>query len=241
MHTDLKHAAIAFVSVSVAVAALVHIDVELPLVGHLGSALVAVVFLYAPVLWAWRRDESLVDYGFTSAPLGRGLAIGLGVPMLIFPLFALVTYGFYELVCGLDWLASLAPPGACPRWHRPSPGLALGGAAALAWLELVAVQLVVVALPEELFFRGLLLTLLERVWPPTRRLAGGGIGWALVVSALAFALIHLPKDGDPRALMTFFPGLLFGWMRSTTGSILAPVLAHAASNVFIRVLDQVMF
>jgi membrane protease YdiL (CAAX protease family) len=52
--------------------------------------------------------------------------------------------------------------------------------------------------------------------------------------------VHLPREGDPRTLATFFPGLLFGWMRSATGSILAPVMAHAASNVFIRLLDQMV-
>ena len=57
----------------------------------------------------------------------------------------------------------------------------------------------VVALPEELFFRGMLLRLLEQRFPPKRRFLGGGIGVALVLSAAAFALIHLPKDGDPRA------------------------------------------
>ena len=51
---------------------------------------------------------------------------------------------------------------------------------------------------------------------------------------------HLPREGDPRTLATFFPGLLFGWMRSATGSIMAPVLAHTASNVFIRLLDQAL-
>jgi len=42
-----------------------------------------------------------------------------------------------------------------------------------------------------------------------------------------------PKDGDPRALATFFPGLLFGWMRSSTKSILAGTLTHASSNILV--------
>ncbi len=101
----------------------------------------------------------------------------------------------------------------------------------------VLVQMLVVALPEELFFRGFLLGLLEKRFPPKHRFLGGGIGLALVLSSLAFALIHIPKDGDPRVLATFAPGLLFGWMRSSTNSILAPTLAHGASNILIRILD----
>ena len=36
---------------------------------------------------------------------------------------------------------------------------------------------------------------------------------------------------DPRGLSVFFPGLLFGWMRSATGSILAGTICHALSNL----------
>lgn len=243
MQRDLKHALVAFGAVGAAVAVLVQIDAELPFVGHVGSALVAVLLLYTPVLAAWRRGEDLVDYGFGLAPLGRGLAVGLGVPLLVFPLFALGYAGFLELACGSESLGVLVPGGVCARWTGPGDLLDAGGGGVLgagALLELAAIQIVVVALPEELFFRGFLLHLLEKAWPPRRRLLGGGIGWALVVSSLLFALIHLPKDGDPRVLATFFPGLLFGWMRSATGSILAPVLAHAASNVFIRVLEEMV-
>ncbi len=105
-------------------------------------------------------------------------------------------------------------------------------------LQFAAVQLVVVALPEELFFRGYLLGLLEQRFPPKRRWLGGGIGLALVLSSLAFAAVHLPRTGDPRSLMVFFPGLLFGWMRSATGSLLASTLTHAACNVLIYLLDH---
>jgi membrane protease YdiL (CAAX protease family) len=100
------------------------------------------------------------------------------------------------------------------------------------------VQFVVVALPEELFFRGFLLGLLEQRFPPKRRFLGGGIGVALLLSAVMFALIHIPKDGDPRVLATFAPALFFGWLRSSTGSILGPTIAHGCANVLIRVLEQ---
>jgi len=73
---------------------------------------------------------------------------------------------------------------------------------ALISLEWCAVQWLVVGLPEELFFRGFLLERLERRFPPRRRILGGGVGLALVLSAAAFALIHLPREGDPE------PGLV---------------------------------
>jgi membrane protease YdiL (CAAX protease family) len=140
-------------------------------------------------------------------------------------------------------LAHLVPRGMCSRYggldalHAPPVTLMGHTANQSLSLEFCLVQLIVVALPEELFFRGFLLHLLEKRFPPKRRFLGGGIGLALVLSAAAFAIIHLPKDGDPRALATFFPGLMFGWMRSSTGSIMASTLTHAGSNILVRVLD----
>jgi membrane protease YdiL (CAAX protease family) len=193
--------------------------------------------LYAPVMAAWRRGEDIADYGFRRQPLGRGLATAGVAILILFPLFAVGYLTFFEVVCVSESLRRFAVPGVCPRflgweggrWPMFDTGFA----------EQVLVQVVVVALPEELFFRGYLLHLLERAIPPRRRLWGGGIGWALVISAALFALIHLPKDGDPRALATFFPGLLFGWMRSATGSILASTVTHAASNLFVVVLEKI--
>jgi membrane protease YdiL (CAAX protease family) len=217
------------VAVLVLVAALVRIDYDVPLIGHLGSALVAVVFLYAPSVVAWRRGADIADYGFVVAPVGKGLRYALGSMAVIFPVFVAGYFVFYGVVCPSATFQRLAPVGAC-LVH--ATGMKPGALA-----EFIAVQAIVVALPEELFFRGCLLTLLEQRFPPKRRILGGGVGWALVLSAAAFALIHLPKDGDPRALATFFPGLLFGWMRSATGSILASTVTHASSNILVRVLD----
>ena len=233
--TSGRDAIVAWLVVAVLVTGLVRIDVTLPAIGHLGSALVAVLFLYVPVYVAWRRKEDLVDYAFHASPVKQGLITAVAAVGVIFPIFTLGYFAFYEIACNGSVLAHLVPRNMCSRYG----GLAGLHLPELTWklAEFCAVQLVVVALPEELFFRGFLLGLLEHRFPPKRRILGGGVGLALVLSALAFALIHLPKDGDPRALATFFPGLLFGWMRSATGSILASTLTHAASNILIRFLD----
>ncbi len=240
-----RDAVLAYAVVAVLVTGLVRIHVTLPWIGHLGSALVSVVFLYVPLYVAGRRDEDLVDYGFRTDPLGRGLAIAAIAVAVIVPVFAAAFLGFYEIACHSTLLAHLAPNQLCSRYlglagfHLPHLVLAEAtppapGAISVEWC---AVQWLVVGLPEELFFRGFLLELLERRFPPRRRLLGGGVGLALVLSAAAFALIHLPKDGDPRALATFFPGLLFGWMRSATRSILASTVTHGCSNILARALE----
>lgn len=229
-----RDALITYAVVAVLVVVLVRINVTLPAVGHLGSALVSVLFLYAPMFVLSRRNEDLYDYGFRTEPVRRGLVTAAIAIAIIFPIFVVGYFAFYEIACHSS-LRELVPRGMCARYgsfrglHAP----------ALSWslLEFCLVQLLVVALPEELFFRGFLLGLLEKRFPPKRRFLGGGIGLALVLSSLAFALVHIPKDGDPRVLATFFPGLLFGWMRSATRSILASTVTHGASNILIRLLD----
>jgi membrane protease YdiL (CAAX protease family) len=79
------------------------------------------------------------------------------------------------------------------------------------------------------------------VWPARRKLWGGGIGVALVVSSALFAAAHLVIEFDPRRLAVFFPALLFGWMRSATGSIAAGATTHAASNLLMKVLAMSYF
>ncbi len=224
-----------YLVVAVLVAGLVQINITLPAVGHLGSAMVSVLFLYAPMIVLGRRKEDLYDYGFKAEPIKRGLVTAGVAIAIIFPIFVVGYFVFYEVACHSKLLAHLVPRGMCGHYggfralHVPAPTWSLG--------EFCLVQMLVVALPEELFFRGFLLGLLEKRFPPKRRILGGGVGLALVLSSLAFAIIHIPKDGDPRVLATFFPGLLFGWMRSATGSILASTVTHGASNILVRLLD----
>ncbi|HEY0991062.1 MAG TPA: CPBP family intramembrane glutamic endopeptidase [Kofleriaceae bacterium] len=240
-----RDAALAFVAVGALVTVLVRIDITLPWIGHLGSALVSVLFLYVPLFVADRRHEDLRDHGLRVDPLGRGLATAAIAIAVIIPLFALGFIAFYEIACNSALLSHLAPHRVCGHYgglaslHAPSLALAeatppLPGTISAEWC---VVQWLVVGLPEELFFRGFLLHKLEQRFPPRRRILGGGVGLALVLSAVAFAVIHLPKEGDPRALATVFPGLLFGWMRSATGSILASTITHGSSNILARVLE----
>ena len=240
MSRELKQALQAFGVATLLVALLGLIARGVSFVDANLGALAAIVFLYSTVVVANRRGEDLADFGFISRPRLRSIAIASTYVAVVFPIFTVVFVVFYELACAkASILASLAPPGFC---------FAFGGWESASWpvlgldtLELAFVQLVVVALPEELFFRGLIHELCERSLPPKRRFLGGGIGWALVISSALFAVGHLAVTFDLRRLVVFFPGLVFGWMRSATGSILAGVIAHTASNLFIHLLQKVFF
>jgi membrane protease YdiL (CAAX protease family) len=199
---------------------------------------VAAVFLYIPFTIASRRKQDLAGYGFTLRPIGRNLLFGVVGPMVVFPLFLGGFVLYYQHVCA-HGPAILAPPGWCARF--------LGAGAVehprlpTDFLNLAATQLIVVAIPEELFFRGYLLKRLEEAFPPRRRLLGGGIGIALVISAAMFALGHVLVDLDPLRFAVFFPGLLFGWMRSATGSIAPGAFVHASSNLYMELLQRTFF
>jgi uncharacterized protein len=77
---------------------------------------------------------------------------------------------------------------------------------------------VLAPLVEELVFRGLLYGWLAGRW-------GKNVGW--IVSSIAFAAAH----AEPAHIVLVFPlGLLFGWLRQRTDSLLPSLVAHIANN-----------
>jgi uncharacterized protein len=141
--------------------------------------------------------------------------------------------------------AVLAAAAAWPATRGLFEDRRAGGAsaAAVAYLALVRVPLGTVVV-EETLFRGVLLGLALRRWPA---------GTAAAASSAAFGLWHLlparqvtsfnpvtdALAGDPltRAVGvavavagTALAGLVFCWLRLRSGSLLAPTLAHWATN-----------
>lgn len=141
-------------------------------------------------------------------PIGvREAAVALAVAAVVFPPFAL---GFHF------WHAPTHAFGL--RWPEEPLGFVLG-------------QLVVIALPEEAFFRGYLQGRLGDRFVTRIPLLGARLcPQAWLGQALAFALVHALVDLDLLRLAVFFPALLFGWLRELRGGIGAAVVLHALSN-----------
>jgi hypothetical protein len=99
-------------------------------------------------------------------------------------------------------------------------------------------QLIIIALPEEAFYRGYLQSRLDEVWAPRLRILGAPVGLGVLVSSLVFAAGHLATIPEPARLAVFFPSLVFGWLRARTGGIGAAVLFHALCNVYSAVLGR---
>ena len=80
-------------------------------------------------------------------------------------------------------------------------------------------QAFLVALPEEVFFRGYLYDVFEeRGWEP------------VTITSLLFAAGHLVIDASAYRALTFFPALLFGWGRKKSGNIYVPVFLHRITS-----------
>jgi membrane protease YdiL (CAAX protease family) len=92
-----------------------------------------------------------------------------------------------------------------------------------------AYQATMPGLAEEIALRGVLLALLGVVFVPRWSVLGARVGWAVVVQAALFAVLHLSVG--PVGLLTFFPGLVLGWMRVRSGSLWPVIIAHNIANL----------
>jgi uncharacterized protein len=108
------------------------------------------------------------------------------------------------------------------------------------WEQILA-QVVVVAIPEEVFYRGFVMGRLEDALPSRSRLLGVAVGWPLVIQAGLFGLGHFLVDWNPLRLGVAIPALAFGFLRNAGGSIVAPVIFHASANLLMVVVDRSFF
>lgn len=199
------------------VIALVRLDALVSLAGNL-HGLVAVVFVLLPILVLDRRDRPYVRYGIGWGKPHVDALVALAAAVLIFPpiaIFSPWTWGLGPLdwfvgTGDVDWRFVL-PPGY--------PGIAVS-------------HLLVVALPEEVFYRGYVMGRLDDVFKGRVRVLGASVGVALPIQAALFAVGHFAVDFHPARLAVFFPALAFGWLKARRGTLGAPIVFHASSNIF---------
>ena len=100
----------------------------------------------------------------------------------------------------------------------PSPPPLEGG----GWGWGVIFQLLLVALPEEFFFRGFLQDSIGRDFK------------AVLLVSLLFSIAHLPKAfflSDWISLLSFFPSIIMGWLYMKTNNILPGTMFHFFANL----------
>jgi uncharacterized protein len=175
---------------------------------------------------AWRSGASPADLGLARAAVPSGVRYGAA------------SFGAVGLVVLLAAVVPLTQPAL-----HDSRGDITGGR---LLYELTVTVTLLTAVPEEFAFRGVLLGSATTLWGPRR---------ATWVTALLFGLWHIQPTlrtmSDNHAvggastqvagrvalvagavLVTFVAGLAFAWLRLRSRSLVAPVLAHVATNGF---------
>ena len=137
----------------------------------------------------------------------------------------------------------------------PADRLRLGAAGSVAdgvpyradrsffWLlNLILVQLLLVALPEEVFYRGYLQTRFDAIFARKWRVFGVEIRpLSVFLTSALFGIGHFLVIPNPQRLAVFFPSLLFGWLRAAGGSVVPAVIYHAACNLLVELASTFYF
>jgi membrane protease YdiL (CAAX protease family) len=193
--------------------------------GLLGPAVISVSLLTAALaLIAWSAGATRADLGLGRADMPAGLLYGAGAMGVV-----------------LLMLVAAAVIPATNGFLHDSRAQIDGGR---LLYELGVSIVLLTAIPEEFAFRGVLLGSALRLWGPWRA--------SLVTSAL-FGLWHIAPTlhtmSDNREFagaaahtggqvllvlgsvaVTFVAGLVFCWLRLRSKSLIAPVMAHVATN-----------
>lgn len=121
--------------------------------------------------------------------------------------------------------------------------LAMSDASGTADVETIAFQWTMPSIDEELFYRGVLLLMMNEAFTRRASILGAPIGYGGVLTSLLFGLAHgfgYSDGGFQFDLMTFavtgLPSLILLWLRERTGSLLLPMLAHSAANGLFTIL-----
>ncbi|HSN19972.1 MAG TPA: MrtC family glutamic-type intramembrane protease [Usitatibacter sp.] len=216
--------------VSLIVTAVVGLGARLVPKAHVAT-FVGFVFLFAVWRLLWTKDDARV----------KEFGLGLGGLLLHQPIspVGVVKSGLRALAVATVCAAVIFGPYyfAWRMWWHPQqhPSLEL---APLATLNDVLGQLLLIALPEEAFYRGYLQSRLDEAWPRRVRILGADVGPGLLVASVIFAVGHFVTIPVAPRLAVFFPSLLFGWLRARTRGIGASLTFHAFCNIFSEALGR---
>jgi membrane protease YdiL (CAAX protease family) len=216
--------------------------------------------LVATYVLVLRHDASTIRHHglglggiFEPVPLDpRRILVAIGMSLLHALLAAIVFFPLF-------WLGFVI-------WWRPARDFTWPAPPAA---EALLTQVLGIAMPEEMFYRGYAQTAIDDASKWRVRLLGAEVGAGLVLGSIVFALGHVATTGQPARLSVFFPSLVFGWLRAPRaswsirapragwgarapemkgarapemkGGIGAAVAFHAACNIFSALLTDAYF
>jgi len=161
------------------------------------------------------RGSRLESLGIRTSQVGAQVIAGLWAALSIHALTLSLFIAEYVLPLVARWWSGGAPAGSDQVADQAEMASSGSVGATLAFFAIVAVE-------EELLFRGLLLRYLAYL---TRD------RWvAILVSSLVFAVLHLPAGGQG-VLVALWTGLVLGSYFMRKGSLLTVIVAHFLYNV----------
>jgi|GEM_PF-397766 membrane protease YdiL (CAAX protease family) len=171
--------------------------------------LIPLVLLYIYVDGSLDRIKEMLRFGSVKRTLILILAIPIVVTIIDF---------FLTMVYGIAWIGIFG---------EPSTNTDLGtdwGSSSIDIAFLFLSVAIVTPIAEELFFRGYVLDAINRKH---------GDWTAIIWSAMLFGLVHL----DPFTVgQAFMGGIMYGWIRMRTGSLLPSIACHMIWNILALVV-----
>ncbi|MBI4411991.1 MAG: CPBP family intramembrane metalloprotease [Deltaproteobacteria bacterium] len=181
-----------------------------PWISENTSLIPAVFLLYTPLTIYFFKKEKIAFLDHSLSDFGRSVALFAVFAVIIFAP-ALAGNHFYQKM----FFSFGYHPASFPK---PA--------------EWVFSQLLLVALPEEFFFRGFFLGRMNEAFGKRWRLLGASVGPGLIVTSLVFAISHSLIRIEWWHLFIFFPALAFGWLKEKRGTITASIFFHTTANAF---------
>ena len=107
-------------------------------------------------------------------------------------------------------------------------------------LEVLLFLALMPGLNEELIYRGLLLSLLNKIFKRKFKVFNTSFGWGAILTSIAFGLLHGFQLSEnfhidfnlTTTVLTGIYGFIFALIKERSGSLLFPILAHSTADFF---------
>ena len=169
------------------------------------ALLIPMILLFIYLDGSLERTKVLLHIG----SLKRGLFLGLGIPV-----FAMIVDNIAVLIYAIAFIFFFGEPTTITQLPGGTSWDSSPAALILTFISIC----ILTPISEELLFRGYILDALNRLhgkWP------------AIIISSIIFGMVHF----DPFTMgMATIGGVIYGWIRMRTGSLVPGIVAHAMWN-----------
>ena len=169
------------------------------------ALLIPMILIFIYLDGSLERTKVLLHIG----SLKRGLFLGLGIPV-----FAMIVDNIAVLIYAIAFIFFFGEPTTITEL----PGGTSWDSSPVALILTFISICILTPISEELLFRGYILDALNRLhgkWP------------AIIISSIIFGMVHF----DPFTMgMATIGGVIYGWIRMRTGSLVPVIVAHAMWN-----------